>query len=177
VAGASVASAAYPSNADRHGAGATDPAVPRPHVAAFGAQVADEEPLVSTPAPWELIHPLALGASLGHGWRIAGLHAVIDGSCVVTVENERGRTQRVHLCRNDGHPNGLVHTEQFDLVVMNGGQGDLPTEEGLAQAVAEVAHVLASNESDPRFAPLMTALLSQAERVRAFSSSAGQRLR
>src|SRR4030095_388897 len=90
---------------------------------------------------------------------------------------ERGRAHRVHLCRNGGHPQGLVHTEQFDLVLMNGGEGDLPTDESLAQAVAEVAHVLAANERDPRHAALLTALLPQSERVQALSGSADRRLR
>ena len=91
-----------------------------------------------------------LGATVAHGWRVAGLSGVVDGSCVLTLQNERGRSHRIHLCRNDGRPQGLVYTESRRLVVMNGGQGDLPTEEGLAQAVAEVAHVLAANERATR---------------------------
>jgi hypothetical protein len=126
---------------------------------------------------WELLHPLALGSTLAHGWRVAGLTGALDGACVLTLQNERGRAHRVHLCRNDGQPQGLVHTEQFDLVVMNGGAGDLPTEEGLAQAVADVAHVLARNEADSRHAALVTALVSQSERVRTLSGSADRRLR
>ena len=60
---------------------------------------------------------------------------------------------------------------------MNGGQGDLPTEEGFAQAVAEVAHVLAANESDRRHEPVVTALLPHAERVRLFSGPVDRSLR
>jgi hypothetical protein len=125
-----------------------------------------------TPPPWELLAPLALGSEVGHGWRVADLSSVVDGSCVLTLENERGRTHRVHLCGNDGKPQGLVHTKRMDLVVMNGGRGDLPTEEGLAQAVAQVAHVLAANEAKWQSAPVVTALLPQAERVRQFGSAA-----
>jgi hypothetical protein len=121
----------------------------------------------SAPAPWELVHPLALGSVVAHGWQVAGLTGVVDGSCVLTLQNQRGRAHRVHLCRNNGAPQGLVYTKQIDLVVMNGGQGDLPTEEGFAQAVAEVAHVLAANER--RHQPVLTALLPQAERARTFS--------
>jgi hypothetical protein len=65
-----------------------------------------------------------------------------------------------------------VYTKHLDLVVMNGGRGDLPTEEGLAQAVAEVAHVLAANEARWQRAPLLTALLPQAERVKKFGAAA-----
>lgn len=123
---------------------------------------------------WELLRPLTVGAVVAHGWRVGELSGVVDGSCVLTLRNERGRAHRVHLCRNDGRPQGLVHTARFDLVVMNGGQGDLPTEEGLAQAVAAVAHVLAANEGP---APVETAWLPHAERVRLFAGPVDRRLR
>jgi hypothetical protein len=109
---------------------------------------------------------------VANGWQLADLSGVVDGSCVLTLENERGRSHRVHLCGNDGRPQGLVYTKRFDLVVMNGGRGDLPTEEGLAQAIAKVAHVLAANEAKWRNAPLVTALLPQAERVQQFGAAA-----
>ena len=127
--------------------------------------------------PWELLHPLTLGATVAHGWHVAGLSGVTDGTCVVTLQNERGRSHRVHVCRNDGRPMGLVYTKTFDLVVMNGGEGDLPTEENFGQAVAELAHVLAANESDRRHSEIVTALLPQAERVRMFSGATDRRLR
>ncbi len=126
----------------------------------------------SAPPPWELLRPLAVGSVVAHGWKVAELSEVVDGSCVLTLRNQRGRAHRVHLCGNDGHPQGLVYTERFDLVVMNGGQGDLPTEEGLAQAVAEVAHVLAANESDRRQAQVVAALLPQTERAQRFAAAA-----
>ncbi len=131
---------------------------------------------LSAPAPWDLVHPLALGAAVANGWNVAGLSGAVDGSCVLTLQNERGREHRVHICRNDGNPQGLVYTKHFDLVVMNGGQGDLPTEESIAQAVAKVAHVLAENESDRRQEPIVTALLPHAERLR-MCGSADRRLR
>lgn len=117
-------------------------------------------------SPWELISPLTMGAAVAHGWRVAGLSGAVDGSCVLTLQNERGKTHRVHVCRNDGSPQGLVYTDRFDLLVMNGGQGDLPTDEGLAQAVAEVAHRLSANESGRRPAEVVAALLPHDERLR-----------
>jgi len=129
-----------------------------------------------TTPPWALVQPLRAGSAVAHGWRVADLSGVADGSCVLTLQNTRGRTQRVHVCRNDGRPQGLVYTERFDLVVMNGGQGDLPTEEGLAQAVAAVAHVLAANDSE-RHAPVVVALLPQGERVRRFAGALEHKLR
>jgi len=118
------------------------------------------------------VSPLAAGAAVAHGWRLTELGPVQDGSCVATLQNERGRSRRIHLCRNDARPQGLVYTCRVDLVVMNEGHGDLPTEERLAQAVAAVAHAVAANE---RRAPehLFTALLPHAERVRRFASAQG----
>ena len=128
---------------------------------------------ISSPPPWELVSPLAAGSVLAHGWRLADLSPVRDGSCVVTLQNERGRTRRVHLCRNDGNPQGIVYTRRVDLVVMNEGAGDLPTEEHLAQAVAALAHVVAANEhSVPD--RLFTDLLPHAERVERFAAAAGR---
>lgn len=131
---------------------------------------------LSEPAPWDLVQPLALGSAVANGWSVADLSGAVDGSCVLTLQNERGREHRVHICRNDGSPQGLVYTKHFDLVVMNGGQGDLPTEESVAQAVAKVAHVLAENENDRRQEPIVTALLPHAERLR-MCGTADRRLR
>jgi hypothetical protein len=150
-----------------------------PQLPGAGPQVVDSGPpaTLSAPPPWELLRPLTLGSLVAHGWRVAGLTGVVDGSCVLTLQNERSRAHRVHLCRNDGSPQGLVHTKQLDLVVMNGGQGDVPTDEGFAQAVAEVAHALAANEGDRRLAAVTESLLPHAERVRLFAGPADRRLR
>ena len=109
---------------------------------------------------------------MAHGWQVADLSGVEDGACVLTLANARGRTHRIHLCRNDGRPQGLVHTRQIDLMVMNGGQGETPTDEGLAQAVAAVAHALAANEGDPRQAPVLSALRPHTQRLEQLASAA-----
>jgi len=127
---------------------------------------------ISAPPPWELVSPLAAGALLAHGWRLAELGPVQDGSCVVTLQNARGRARRVHLCRNAGTPQGLVYTRRVDLVVMNGGRGDLPTEEGLGQAVAALAHAVAANEATAPDA-VLAELLPHAERLRRFAAVDG----
>ncbi len=131
-----------------------------------------QDTAASSPPPWGLVSPLAAGAALAHGWRLADLGPVKDGSCVVTLQNASGRARRVHLCRNDGTPRGLVYTRRVDLVVMNEGYGDLPTEETLAQAVAALAHVVATNEGTTPDR-LFTDLLSHAERVQRFAAAEG----
>ena len=126
----------------------------------------------SSASPWHLVSPLAAGAMLAHDWRLADLGPVQDGACVATLQNVRGRAHRVHLCRNDGTPHGIIHTRRVDLVVMNEGYGDLPTEEGVAQAVARLAHAVAANEGG---APhrLFAELLPHSERVRRFAAADG----
>src|SRR5438552_9261254 len=125
---------------------------------------------ISSPPPWDLLSPLVAGSVVGHGWRLVDLGPVQDGSCVVTLQNRRGRAHRVHLCRNDGKPQGIIYTRRVDLVVMNEGYGDLPTEERLAQAVAKLAHVIAANEA--RVPGRVTELLPHAERLRRFAAAA-----
>lgn len=126
----------------------------------------------AAPPPWELVAPFGAGSVVAHNWHLADLTPVRDGSAVVTLRNERGRSYRVHLCRNDGSPEGLVYTRRVDLVVMNQGYGELPTEEHLGQAVAALARAVAANEAtmaDGVFAEL----LPHPERVARFAAVAG----
>ena len=124
----------------------------------------------SAPPPWELLAPLTAGAALGHGWQVAALSGVEAGSCVLTLQHASGRTQRVHVCRHDGRPAGVVYTDTLDLLVMNDGAGETPTDEGLAQAVATVAHAVARNAGA---AP--AELLAHAERLDRFATTGRMR--
>lgn len=124
----------------------------------------------TAPAPWALVAPFTAGAEVAHGWRLVDLTPVQDGSAVVTLQNARGRAQRVHLCRNDGSPAGVIYTRRVDLLVMNQGYGELPTEEHFGQAVAALAHAIAGNEAmvaDGVFATLVP----HAERVRRYAAA------
>lgn len=172
----SAASARREDNAPT-GSGPGDALAAAPVTAPPSSAIAPSPSSATAPPPWELVRPLTLGAVVAHGWRVAELSEVMDGACVMTLRNERGRTHRIHLCRNDGRPHGLVYTDRLDLVVMNGGQGDLPTDEGLAQAVAAVAHVLAANEGERQIEPQVAALLPHAERLRRFSTAENTKLR
>lgn len=149
----------------------SDTAVGKLSEQALAAPSESPAPPPAAPPPWEMLRPLAVGSVVAHGWRVADLSAPLDGACVLSLQNERGRVQRVHLCRNDGQPHGLVYTRRFDLVVMNGGQGDLRTEEGFGLAVAAVAHVLAVNEGAADHEPVVTALMPHAERLQRFSAA------
>ena len=143
-----------------------DPAGERdgPHALEPGAEAA----VIASPPPWELLAPFGAGAVVAHDWRLVDVTPVRDGSAVVTLQNARGRAHRVHLCRNDGSPQGVVYTRGVDLVVMNQGYGELATEEHLGQAVAALAHAVAANEAtlpDRVFGDL----LPHTERVRRFA--------
>ncbi|MDX2167479.1 MAG: hypothetical protein SF182_10465 [Deltaproteobacteria bacterium] len=181
VAGASAAKAAISSatteTSTAAAANAETAAALPPQNSLSAQHLVDTANVEAPAAPWELIEPLSMDSEVVRGWRVADLTGATNGSCVLTLRNERGRTQRVHICRNEGKPNGIVFTKQFDLLVMNGGEGDLPTEEGLAQAVAEVAHVLAANEGDRRQQGVIGALMAHNERVRLFSGNEDRRLR
>jgi hypothetical protein len=137
-----------------------------------GGSETPQEITFTSPPPWELLTPLAPGAVLAGSWHVAALDGVLDGSSALTLQNKNGRSQRLHICRNDGSPRGLVYTDRFDLVVMNGGRGDLPTEEGFGQAVAEVAHVIAANEARGQHDALLRDLLPQSEREQRFAATA-----
>jgi len=120
------------------------------------------------PAPWELVAPFSAGARVAHGWRLVDVTPVQHGSAIVTLQNARGRAHRIHLCRNDGTPQGLVHTRRVDLVVMNEGYGELPTEEHFAQAVAALAHAIARNEATVADG-IFAALVPHAARVQRYA--------
>ena len=129
----------------------------------------------AAPPPWALVAPFGAGAVVAHGWQLSDLTPVRDGSAVVTLQNGRGRAHRIHLCRNDGSPQGIIYTRRVDLVVMNQGYGDLPTEEHFGQAVAALAHAIAANEG-PGADGVVAALLPHAERVQRYAAAADDNL-
>jgi len=174
VCAAGVAKASFAPSQPETSAGSGNGELPARELAAPFTHVVDARTpeTLSAPAPWELLRPLAMGSVVANDWRVAGLTGAVAGSCVLTLENGCGRTHRVHICSNQGRPQGLVYTRRFDLVVMNGGAGDIPTEEGFAQAVAEVAHVLAANEGGHENQAVIAALLPHAERVERFADAA-----
>jgi hypothetical protein len=135
------------------------------------AQPTDSASAIAPP-PWALVAPFGAGAVVAHDWRLVDLTPVRDGSAVATLQNPRGRTHRIHFCRNDGSPQGLVYTRFVDLVVMNQGYGELPTEEHFGQAVAALAHAVAANEA-AMADEVVASLLPHAERMQRFAAAEG----
>ena len=153
---------------DRDGRDATDAPASNDKQHALGPRAE----VNAAPPPWALVAPFGAGSVVAHDWRLVDLTPVQHGSAAVTLQNERGHAHRIHLCRNDGRPQGLVYTRRVDLVVMNQGYGDLPTEEHFGQAVAALAHAVAANEAtvaDGVFAEF----LPHTERVQRFAALEG----
>ena len=107
--------------------------------------VASPSPEAGT-GPWWLLSPLKRGDHLGAGWFLAHLGAVEQGASVLTLQHRDGAVGRVHLCHRRGTPRGMAHTELLDLVLMDGGQGDKPTDESLGRVVGGLAAHIRGNE-------------------------------
>jgi hypothetical protein len=108
--------------------------------------------------PWELIAPYRAGAPLALGWRVADLSAVERGAVTLRLRHDGGAEAGVALCRNGGQPRGVAHTEQLDLILINGGHGDSPTDEDLGRVLVSLAELLRGRDLD--------GLMTHAERLR-----------
>jgi hypothetical protein len=71
---------------------------------------------------------------------------VEDGATILTLAQRDGEIARVHICARHGQARGLASTELFDLVLMDGGQGDRPTEESLARVLRQLARHIRRSE-------------------------------
>jgi hypothetical protein len=96
--------------------------------------------------PWWLVSPLQPGTSVGKGWHVASLSKVERGAAVLELAHRDGQLARLHVCAHAGKPRGMAHTALFDLILMDGGQGDQPTPEGLGRALVGVANRIRRNE-------------------------------
>jgi len=137
--------------------------------AATLSQPGSELSLPDGPEPWWLLHPLQRGDSLPRGWRVGALSRVERGASVLELVRNETETVRVHLCFRVGEPKGLAYTQMFDLLLMDGGNGQQPTEEGLARVLKDIARRIATNElrSEGDLKPLAR-MMSHDERVEAY---------
>lgn len=145
-------------------------------LAASGTAVAVERgaaagiPGLGGAAPWWLVQPLTRGSRLAGGWRVAGLSPVRKGAAVLTLHSPEGEPVEIHLCAHDGRPKGVVHTALVDLIVMDGGRGDKPTDERLGRILLDLARRMRKNEvavEADALRPLAT-MLPHGERVDAY---------
>lgn len=117
-------------------------------------------------APWWLLAPLQPGARLSGGWRLARLSAVERGAAVLCLEHAERGTANVHLCSHGGSPQGVAFTRLFDLILMDGGQGDRPTDPALGKVLVHLGQRVRKHElsQDGELAQVAR-MLTHAERV------------
>lgn len=113
---------------------------------------------------WQLLAPVKEGSDLGLGWRACSLAPLELGTVVLLLTGEGGRKANVRICRNVGAPVGVAHSSSLDFVLVNGGDGDVPTEESLGRVVLGMAESVARRElADPTPAASMRLLRSHRE--------------
>ena len=122
----------------------------------------------TAPAPWELVAPLKEGSLIGLGWHVAALSPVQLGAAILTLRHDKGHQAYIHISRNDGSPVGITHTQHFDLVVMNGGDGDQPSDENLGRVVVTIGNAMTKNESGGNHQELAEKMLSHSDRTTMF---------
>ncbi len=123
-------------------------------------------------APLWLFGGLQLGASLGLGWSLSAVSPVRMGASVLDLVHRDGSVARVHLCAREGRPKGLAHTALFDLVLMDGAQGDRATDERLGRALLNLASRIKQNELSAGASDELRGLLSHLDRVERFGPEA-----
>ena len=124
--------------------------------------------------PWELLAPLAAGTYVGSGWRVKALSAVKQGAAVLSLVHLSGEVAEIHVCRRSGLPSGLAHTAHLDLYLMNDGDGERPTPEGVGRAVKTVALRVARRErAELGAVPAPHAMMSHWARVRWYGTPEG----
>ena len=126
----------------------------------------------SLPAPWWLLHPLAVGAQLGDHWSIESLGPIEDGASILTIRQQSKRLN-VHLCLHDGTPKGLAYSELFDLIVMDRGGGVRTVPEKLSEALFILSDIIRQNEwSDVPSNQLdgIHRMMTHSERVQSFGA-------
>jgi len=122
-------------------------------------------------SPWCLIAPLTKGSNVGKGWRIKDLSALQAGASILTLQHPSRGTARIHICARRGGGHGLTHTHLLDLILMDGGAGDLQTQEGLARVVTGIGKRIAKNELgavDEETLDAMSRMLTHKERMAIF---------
>ena len=121
------------------------------------------------PEPWWLIYPLEKGSKLPRGWRIQALSRVERGASVLELARNSEESVRLHICFREGEAKGLAHSEMFDLLLMDGGNGDRPTDEDLARVLKDIARRIRTNavREDANLRPLAR-MQTHDERVGAY---------
>lgn len=88
-------------------------------------------------APWWLFDETQ--AFTKENWSVANLSEIDRGASVLTLESSAGDQARVHICAHNGNPKGVAHSAFLDFVLMDGGNGNLQTDEGVGCKILTLA--------------------------------------
>lgn len=122
----------------------------------------------SSDAPWPLLAPLEPGKSVGQGWTATELSPVRSGASILTLTHRDGHAARVHICARRGPATGVARTHLLDLVLMDGGDGDKRTDEGLGRVLRTMAKRVSKTELaaiDSTTLDSMARMLTHTERL------------
>jgi len=115
--------------------------------------------------PWSLLAPVAPGDHLGFGWHAARLDTG-DGAWTLSLAHAELGLARVAICYRQSEAQGLVSTDLLDIVLMDGGAGDNPTEESVGRVVMALSRIIRKNEL--AIAQNFPHLMTHAERIERF---------
>lgn len=123
----------------------------------------------SSVSPWWIVAPLKVGSSVGKGWRLQALSSVQQGAARIELAHADGRAVSVHVCARQGRARGVAHTALFDLITMDGRDGEAPTPEDLGRVLVTLAKRIRANEQRQlgSLQPF-SALMSHEQRVAAY---------
>jgi hypothetical protein len=127
----------------------------------------------TAPAPWDLIAPLQAGVEIALGWSIESLSEVTLGAAILTLKHTQGHTAHVHISSHAGNPIGMANTRHFDIVLMNGADGNAPSAEPIGRVVLTIADLIRRNENqNTQLRRVADDMLSHEDRTRLFGPEA-----
>jgi len=81
-----------------------------------------------------------------YSWSVDNMSPIERGACIMTLQSKSGESARVHICSHDGQPMGVAHSAFLDFVLMDGGDGQQPTNEELGCKILNLARHVLLNE-------------------------------
>ena len=84
---------------------------------------------------------------MGEGWFLSNLSPIERGASVLTFQKKDGEVARVHMCAHFGTPKGIASTRFLDFLLMDGGKGNTPSNEGLGRVILSLAARVEESET------------------------------
>jgi len=116
-------------------------------------------------APWWLFEPLTIGSPLAYGWSLMELSRIERGASVLSLSHRSGAQARIHICSHQGHPQGIASSKYLDLLLMDGGDGNTPSDEKLGRVILSLAKHIAKTEEFLEKSNVLSQLEKHEERL------------